>query len=90
VTELDFIAIAVLGSAAVLAAGTFAAIANYLFTHELADRNQPAPNIVALLKTYRAHTRGQTGRTAPLLWVHLAAVGVFIAGGVVYVIARFI
>jgi hypothetical protein len=88
--QLDITAIAVLGAAAAVAAGSFAAIANYLFANDLADRRDPFPNIIDLLKRYRAHTRAQTGRTTPLLWVHISAVGVFIAGGMVYAILKYI
>ena len=87
---LDYIFLALLGSAALVAAGSFAAIANYLFAHELADRSNPMPNIIDLYKQYRDHTRATSGRVAPLLWVHIAAVGAFIMAGMVYVILRFI
>lgn len=88
--QLDYIAIALLGGAALVAAGSFSAIANYLFDHELADRRDPVPNIIALYKKYRDHTRAASGRVAPLLWVHITAVGVFIVTGMVYVILKFI
>ncbi len=88
--QLDYIAVALLGAAALLAVGSFAVIANYLFDHDLADRREPAPNIIALYKKYRDHTRGNTGRVNPWLWVHIAAVGAFILIGMIYAILRFI
>ncbi len=88
--QLDFIALVVLGSAALLAGGTFAMIANYLFENALADRNDPFPRIVDFYRKYRAHTRAQQGRVDPWLWVHFAAVGVFILAGMVYVVVRFV
>ena len=88
--QLDYIAAALLGATALLAAGSFAVIADYLFAHGLADRRQPLPNIIDLYKKYRDHTRGQTGRVNPWLWMHLTAVGAFILTGMVYVILRFI
>ncbi|MGD8267576.1 MAG: hypothetical protein PVF55_05370 [Desulfobacterales bacterium] len=88
--QLDYIAAALLGAAALLAAGSFAVIADYLFTHGLADRRQPLPNIIDLYKKYRDHTRGQTGRVNPWLWMHFTAVGAFILIGMIYVILRFI
>jgi hypothetical protein len=90
VNQLDYIAAALLGAAALLAAGSFAVIADYLFTHGLADRRQPLPNIIDLYKKYRDHTRGQTGRVNPWLWMHFTAVGAFILIGMIYVILRFI
>ena len=89
-SQLDYIALGVLGSAALLAVGTFAMIASYLFDNALADRNDPFPSIVDLYRKYRDHTRAQRGRVAPWLWVHFAAMGVFIMAGMVYVIMRFV
>ncbi len=89
-TPLDYIALAVIATAALVAVGSFAMIANYLFDRGLADRSDPFPNIVDLYRKYRDHTRAQLGRVDRWLWIHLAAVGVFIAGGIVYVIARFV
>ncbi len=89
-SQLDFIALGVLGSTGLLAVGTFAMIANYLFDNALADRNDPFPNIVDLYRKYRDHTRARQGRVDPWLWVHFAAVGVFILAGMVYVIMRFV
>ena len=88
--QLDFIAAALLGASALLAVGSFAVIANYLFAHGLADRREPPLNIIDLYKKYRDHTRGQTSRVNPWLWMHLTAVGAFILTGMVYVILRFI
>jgi hypothetical protein len=90
VSQLDYIALALLGATALAAAGSFAAIANYLFDKGLADRRDPVPNLVDLYKKYRDHTRAASGRVAPLLWAHLAAVGGFILTGVVYVMLKFI
>ncbi|MBL0714988.1 MAG: hypothetical protein JJV98_14950 [Desulfosarcina sp.] len=89
-SQLDYIAIALLGTAALVAVGSFAVIANYLFTNELADRREPFPNIIALYKKYRDHTRARTGRVDPWLWIHMAAAGLFILAGMVYAILRFI
>ena len=89
-SPLDIIALGVLGSAALVAVGTFAMIANYLFDNALADRNDPFPNIVDLYRKYRDHTRARQGRVDPWLWVHFAAVGVFILAGMVYVTMRFV
>ena len=88
--QLDYIALAVIGPAALVAVGSFVLIANYLFDNALADRNDPFPNIVALYRKYRDHTREQYGRVDPRLWVHFTAVGVFIVGGMIYVIMRFV
>ena len=88
--QLDYIAFALLGAAALVAAGSFAVIANYLFDHGLADRRDPVPNIIDLYQKYRDHTRAASGRTAPMLWVHLSAAGMFILTGVVYMIFKFI
>ncbi len=87
---LDVIALAVIATAALVAVASFAVIARYLFDQSLADRNDPFPNILALYRKYRDHTRAQTGRVDPRLWIHLAAVGVFIVGGMVYVVIRFV
>ncbi len=88
--QLDYIAAALLGALALLAAGSFAVIANYLFDHGLADRRQPPANIFDLYKRYRDHTREQTGRVNPWLWMHLTAVGAFITIGMIYALLRFI
>jgi hypothetical protein len=90
VSQIDYIFLTLLGSAALVAVGSFASIANYLFAHELADRNNPMPNIIDLYKKYRDHTRAASGRVAPLLWVHITAVGAFIIAGMVYVILKFV
>ncbi len=89
-SPLDYIALAVIGTAALVAVGAFAMIVNYLFDQALADRNEPFPNILDLYRKYRDHTRAQRGRVDPRLWIHLAAVGVFIVGGMVYVVIRFV
>ena len=89
-TPLDYIALAVIGASALVAVGSFAAIVNYLFDRALADRSDPFPNILDLYRKYRDHTRARHGRVDTRLWIHLAAVGVFIAGGVLYVIVRFV
>ncbi len=89
-SQLDFIALALLGASALAAVGSFAVIANYLFDHGLADRRDPVPNLITLYKKYRDHTRAASGRAAPMLWVHLASAGVFILTGTVYVVLKFI
>ncbi len=89
-SPLESIALAVTGAAALVAVGSFAMIANYLFDQALADRNDPFPNIIDLYRKFRDHTRAQRGRVDPRLWIHLAAVAVFIAGGMAYVAIRFV
>jgi hypothetical protein len=66
-----------------------AAIANYLFDHRLADRNDAFPNLLDLYRKYKRHTKKQTGQVNPLLWIHAAAAGTFILIGVAYTLARF-
>ena len=86
----DIIILASMAVAAVVAAGAFASIVNYLFERRLADRNNPAPNIVEFYKTYMAHTRKATGRIGTAFWVHCVFAGLFIAIGVIYTIVRLI
>lgn len=76
--------------ACVVAAGSFASIARYLFDRNLADRNAATPNIIDFYKTYIAHTRKTTGRIAATFWVHCASTALFITTGVVYTIFRLI
>jgi hypothetical protein len=90
VNTTDIIILALMAVAAMASAGTFAAIAKYLFDRGLADQNQAAPNIIEFYKTYLAHTRKTTGRVGGVFWVHSISVGLFIATGVVYSIVRFI
>ncbi|MDJ0856789.1 MAG: hypothetical protein QNI88_16390 [Desulfobacterales bacterium] len=88
-SQLDDIDLALIGSAALVAAGTFAMIANYRFDQTLADRNDPFTNIVDLYRKYRDQTHAHQGRVDPLLRGHCAAVDVFTISGIVYVILRF-
>jgi hypothetical protein len=88
-TTMDFAAIAGMGMAAVVSAVSFGMIANYLFDHGLADRNDSFPNLLELYRKYRRHTKEKTGQVNPLLWVHAAATGAFILTGVAYTLARF-
>ena len=89
-TTMDFAAIAGMGMAAVVSAVSFGMIANYLFDHGLADRNDAFPNLITLYRKYKQHTKAKTGQVNPLLWIHAAAAGVFILTGVAYTLARFI
>lgn len=86
---MDYAAILGMAATAIAAAVSFGMIANTLFEHRLADRNDPRPNLLKLYREYRRHTREQAGRVNPLLWVHFAAVGLFVFTGVAYTLARF-
>jgi hypothetical protein len=86
---MDYAAILGMAAAALAAVVSFGMIAHYLFEHRLADRHDPFPNLLALYRQYRRHTREKAGRVDPLLWVHLGAVGVFVLMGVVYTLTRF-
>jgi hypothetical protein len=76
--------------AAAIAAASFSVIARYLFARDLADRNQPVPDIRVLYKAYITQTRKETGRIGGAFWTHSIAAGLFIAIGVGYTIFRFI
>ena len=89
-TTMDWTAIVVMGAAAAISALSFALIANYLFDHNLADRNNPPANILTLYKQYRRHTQATTGGTPLLFWIHVTATGSFIGAGVLYTLARFV
>ena len=89
-TSMDWTAVVVMGAAAAVAALSFALIANTLFEHRLADRNNPPANIFTLYKQYRQHARAVTGGTPLLFWMHATAVGCFIGAGVLYTLARFV
>lgn len=89
-TSMDWTAVVVMGAAAAVAAISLALIANYLFEHRLADRNNPPANSFMLYKQYRHHTRATKGGTPFLFWAHLAAAGSFIGTGVLYTLARFV
>lgn len=89
-TTMDFGAVAIMAASAGVSAVSFGIIANYLFEHGLADRNDPLPNILSLYKQYKRHTREKTGAVNPLLWIHLSAAGTFIGVGVLYTLARFV
>jgi hypothetical protein len=86
----DYTILIVMGLAAAIAAGSFSAIARYLFDHGLADRNAKAPNMLVWYKTYMAQTRKQTGRIGTPFWIHSGSAGIFILTGVMYTIVRFI
>lgn len=86
---MDYAAIAGMGLAAVVSAVSFGMIANYLFDHGLADRNDPFPNLFNLYRKYKQHTKEKTGQVNPLLWIHAVAAGAFILTGVAYTLARF-
>jgi hypothetical protein len=86
---MDYAAIAGMGLAAVVSAVSFGMIANYLFDHGLADRNDPIPNLFNLYRKYKQHTKAKTGQVNPLLWIHAVAAGAFILTGVAYTLARF-
>ncbi len=79
-----------MGLAAVVAAASFSIIARYLFDGGLADRNEKAPDIRVLYKTYMAHTKKKTGRIGGAFWVHSVSAGIFISIGVAYTIYRFV
>lgn len=87
-TTMDWTAIVVMGAAALVAALSFALIANTLFDHNLADRNHPPANIFTLYRQYRQHARATAGGTPLLFWIHATAAGGFIAAGVLYTLAR--
>jgi hypothetical protein len=87
---MDYAALGGMVVSALVAVASFGVIANYLFDHRLADRNDPFPNILALYKKYRGHTKEQTGQVNPLFWIHTAAAGAFILIGVAYTLARFL
>jgi len=89
-TAMDYAAIGGMVAAALVSALSFGMIANYLFDHRLADRNDPLPNVLDLYRKYKRHTREATGQVNPLFWVHVTAVGIFITLGVAYTLARFI
>jgi len=76
--------------AALVAAGSFAAIMRYLFDCGLADRNERSTDIRVYYQTYLAATKKETGRIGTALWVHGISTGVFICAGVGYTIFRFI
>ena len=84
----DIFFLAAMAALAVVAAGAFVSITGYLFARGLADRNQPAPNILDFYRAYRAHTLKTTGRIGRAFWVHIIAVALFITLGVGYTIAR--
>ena len=64
---MDYAALGAMAVAALIAAATFAKIARYLFDRQLADRNDPMPNLLSLYRKFKDHTRAQTGQVAPLL-----------------------
>lgn len=88
-TTMDYTAIVGMALTAIASAVSFGMIANYLFDHRLADRNDPFPNLLDLYRKYKHHTKEKTGQVNPLLWIHAAAAGTFISIGVAYTLARF-
>lgn len=86
----DYTILGIMGIAAVIAAGSFSIIARYLFDRGLADRDTLAPNIMAVYKTYIAHTQKTAGRIGVPFWIHSVSAGIFISTGVAYTIGRFI
>lgn len=87
-TTMDYAAIVGMMGAAIASVVSFGMIANYLFDHGLADRNDPPLNLLELYRQYKRHTREQTGQVNSRLWVHAAAAGTFIMLGVAYTLAR--
>jgi hypothetical protein len=74
----DYTILIVMGLAAAIAAGSFSAIARYLFDHGLADRNAKAPNMLVWYKTYMAQTRKQTGRIGTPFWCPIYFTALFL------------
>lgn len=89
-TTSDVIILAGMAVSAIVAAVAFAAITRYLFDRGLADRHAAAPDILAMYKTYAAHTRKTGGGVGLPLWIHAFAAGLFVATGVGYTIVRFV
>lgn len=86
----DIIILTLMAGTAVVAVVAFASIAKYLFDRDLANRSNPAPNLVDFYKTYVAHTRRTTGRIGMAFWIHCVFAGLFITIGVIYTIIRLI
>ncbi len=76
--------------AALVAAGSFAAIMRYLFDRGLADRSDRSADIRVYYQTYLSTTKRETGRIGTALWIHCISAGVFVCAGVGYSIFRFI
>ncbi len=89
-TTTDYIIAALAGTAALICAGSFAAIAKYLFDRGLADRNARSPDIRVYYQTYMAATKKENGRVGTAFWIHCVAAGVFVCTGVGYTVFRFI
>ena len=89
-TTADTIVLIVMGLAAVAAAGSFSAIARYLFDRKLADRHDCSPDIRLLYRTYMSQTKHESGRIGRALWIHGLGAGIFILTGTVYTIVRFV
>ena len=89
-TALDYTIVVLAALAALVAAGSFAAIMRYLFDRGLADRNKRSADIRQYYQTYLSTTKRETGRIGTALWIHGISTGVFICAGVGYTIFRFI
>jgi hypothetical protein len=89
-TTMDYAAIVGIVLAALASVLSFALIANHLFDHGLADRNNPRLNLLEFYRKYKRHTSERTGQVNPLFWIHAVAAGTFIVLGVAYTLARFI
>jgi hypothetical protein len=86
----DYAIIIVMGVAAVIAAGSFSVIANYLFDRGLADRNHASADIRRFYKIYITQTKQASGRIGSAFWVHGVSVAIFILTGVIYTVVRMI
>lgn len=86
----DYTILIVMAIAAVIAAGSFAIMARYLFDRGLADPNALAPNLMVLYRSYLVHTKKESGRIGRVFWFHSISAGIFISTGVVYALGRWI
>ena len=77
-------------TAALISAGSFAAIVTYLFDRGLADRNERSPDIRMYYRSYLSATKKETGRIGTAFWIHCVSAGVFICTGVGYTIFQFL
>lgn len=89
-TAFDYTIIALMGLAALTAAGSFSAIAKYLFDRGLAERNDRETDLRKYYRSYLAATRKENGRAGSAFWVHCVSAGIFICTGVGYTIVRLI
>jgi hypothetical protein len=86
----DYAAVLVMGVAAIVAAGSFSFILQYLFAKGLADRNALVPNLMVIYRIYITNTKRDTGHIGGAFWAHCVFAGIFVATGVVYTLSRFI